>query len=213
MPSMVDDTKMKLYHYSKDSYKDLRTLEMQKKLTEKEKDELRKFRNKLSPAGEYWEHISFFFDRIPLESIGQMYGPEHKAWAPGTRLKEYVIDTVKLHKFSYAIVEPPDKTAMLFDDNVDTEEYYRRMLLNIEKYGYHGNSNRELEKASKPFVGKTAQYFKEASKHPKFDSFKDKYAACVPHVMIYPAGGIIKYDSVVDVKVSEIPAFAKWVKS
>ena len=35
---MVHDTKMKLYHYSKDSYKDLRTLEMQKKLTEKEKE-------------------------------------------------------------------------------------------------------------------------------------------------------------------------------
>lgn len=201
---------MKLYHYSKDLYKDLRTLELQKKLTKEEKENYLKYRTPISPPGNYWEHVSFFFDRLPLEILGNIYGPTHHTWYPGNNLKEYVIDTDKIKKFSYTIVETPDKTKLLFDDSVDTEEYYKQMLLNIEKYGYHGNSNHELEKASRPFVGKTRHFFKEASKHPEFESFKNKYAAFVPHVMIYPVGGIIKYESVLDVKVTENPSFSKW---
>ena len=204
---------MRLYHYSKDSYKDLRTLEMQKKLTEKEKDELRKYRHVLSPEGEYWEHISFFFDKIPLDFIGRIYGEGHKAWAPGNTLKEYTIDTSKIKKLSYDIVETPDKIKMLFDDSISTEEYFARMRADIEKKGYQGTSNSQLEKASRPFVGKTRTFFKEAFAHPKFDTFKDKYAACVPHVMLYPEGGVIKYESVIDVKVVETPLFTKWANN
>ena len=183
---------MQLYHYSKELYPELKTLEMQRSITKDEIKNYESFKTPLSPSKPYWKHISFFFDPIPIDKIGVWYGKGHRIWYSGNRLYEYTVNAKDLGRFSYEIVEPPEKTAILFDDTIPTEVYYSRMLEIIKANEYRGDSLSDLLKASKPFIGKTAKYFEAAVNHPNFEDFKEKYAACVPHVMIYPASGVVK---------------------
>ena len=61
---------------------------------------------------------------------------------------------------------------------------------------YIGYSNSELERATRQFVSKTRRYFEEDGKKPTLDTVRDKYAAFVPHVMLYPKGVVVEYNEV-----------------
>ena len=54
----------------------------------------------------------------------------------------------------------------------------------------------ELERATRQFVSKTRRYFEEDGKKPTLDTVRDKYAAFVPHVMLYPKGVVVEYNEV-----------------
>jgi hypothetical protein len=153
---------MLLYHYSKDYYDNLKTLEQQRQLTKDEIEKYKKFKNALSPDKPYWKHISFFFDPIPVDKLGKWYGGDH---------------------------------------SVSADDYYKSMLEIMIKKKYRGSGNNELELGAKPLVNKTEHFFKKAKDHERFETFKNKYAACVPHVMIYPDNGIIDYLGVTKVTI------------
>lgn len=163
---------MKLYHYSKERYPVLKTKSL---VNGEKKGELISYNN----------HISFFFEPVPLDIVGEIFGHTHHTWAPGNKLFEHVVDSKSLKKFFYRLVESPEKTELLYDDSVDDKEYYRKMALINEEFNYEGRSVDELEKACSHLKGTTKTYFKLLPKRRNFDEIKNKYAATVPHLMIY----------------------------
>ena len=183
---------MILYHYSVTKFDNLTTAEYRgSKVTE----DMIKMKRPYTP-GFYNQHISFFFDPVPFQLLGKLYGKDHKAWYPGSKLFQYIVDSEKIGDFAYHIVETPEAIEMVFDDTIEPAEFHRRFSEIAEAKKYIGKGNIELEHGSRKFIGKTREYFTKASKMEQFDSFKEKYAACVPHVMLYPKTGIVKYEEV-----------------
>lgn len=144
---------------------------------------------------DYTDHISFFVEPIPLEVMGRVYGKDHHVWHPGSELHEHKVDMAKVKSFMYHFVETPEKIAMLFDDNIDDEEYYKRLeKVNAEK-GYVGSGLSEFSHPYKQFQGQTKRHILRADSFPRWQENRLKYAACVPHVMVYPKGGLIPVES------------------
>ena len=175
---------MYIYHYSKEKYPELRTLEAQGTHARPQK----------APET-YGKHISFFLDPIPKDIIGLLYGAFHAVWFPGNKLWEYKVDVSALGDFTYEIVESPEKTKLYYDDSLSIPEYHKKLAEVIKKCNYSGSGKKELERAATPLLHKTREYFIKASKYRNFDEIKKKYAATVPHVMAYPSTGIVRYVS------------------
>lgn len=144
---------------------------------------------------DYTDHISFFVEPIPLEIMGRVYGKDHSVWHPGSELYEHKVDMGKVKSFMYHFVETPEKIAMLFDDGIDDQEYYKRLeKVNAEK-GYVGSGLSEFSHPYKQFQGQTKRHILRADSFPRWQESRLKYAACVPHVMVYPKGGLIPVES------------------
>lgn len=54
----------------------------------------------------------------------------------------------------------------------------------IRTRGYKGNGNREFEKATKPLVGLTCEFYLLLKERRNFKDLFNKYAAMVPHVLL-----------------------------
>ena len=188
---------MLLYHYSKDRYNSLTTREFRGLKID---EEMLKRKREYVP-GNYNQHISFFFDPIPFQILGKIYGEGHAAWYPGSELYQYIVDSRDIGKFAYHIVESPESVEMVLDDDVTIEQYHERFAVIAKEKLYIGYSNSELERATRQFTGKTRKYFEEAGKKPTFDTVRDKYAAFVPHVMLYPKGGVVEYIEVDKIRI------------
>lgn len=198
---------MLLYHYSKEKYNTLLTLEKQGAITKEEREkeensfiEHSKKAGYLRP-GYYFEHISFLFEPPPLENMSTIFPPDHSVWIKGITLYEYVVDTDKIKGFQYEVVESPEKTNIYYDDDLSISQYYRKLKEIIERNKYIGKSNKDLEEIGKRFVGTTTDFFNQIKDRPNYEEIKYKYAATVPHVMLYPYLGQIKPDRISKVKV------------
>lgn len=145
---------------------------------------------------DYTEHISFFVEPVPLETMGKVYGKEHNVWYPGSQLYEHRVDLSQTKSFDYHFVETPEKIAMLFDDSIDDDEYYKRLKKINRQKGYVGSSLSEFMHPYDQFQGQTKRHVLRASSFPKWDVNRFKYAACVPHVMVYPKTGEMPVESV-----------------
>lgn len=189
-------TGQKLYHYSKEKYDILKTLEFQRKITE---EEYRKARESLIKSngvlpGYYFQHISFFFDPIPRD-VYKYFNNNHHVWTKGNKLYEYEVYVDDIKKFKYHIVETPDIVELIYDESVTDEDFYKSYEeLTLNKYT--GSNAKDLYEASYEFIGETSNYYKKAFKLDSKKEQRMKYAAGVPHVMIYPDSGLIKYRSV-----------------
>lgn len=186
---------MKLYHYSKKKYDVLKTLEAQTPVTEKERKNaivMRKARLNV-PPGLYFEHVSFFFDKIEKDHW-KFYPPSHDVWFKGNELFEYEVDVSSIDDFKWCIVETPEITAARLDVGLSNEEFWKIYKeINLRKYV--GHSSKGFEQAAKPFIGMTRKYAEISVDEPNPEN-RAKYAAGVPHVMLYPKGGVIQYQSV-----------------
>lgn len=221
---------MKLYHYSKDLYTILKNRLKIGSSTDKEDLEQKEWNKKTNGPGVYNGSISFFIDPLPLELLGRIYGKGHHTWFDGNELYEYVIDTDALDKdITYSVVETPMAVKMLDETEwVDTDEFlieYKKKLNALKvSAGETGNSRSKLETELSKYKDKTRSFYLEASRRSDFKEHFDKYAANVPHVMLYPDSGAISIESVNMVKVGsnsrrpikvaleslEIPSWAKW---
>lgn len=191
----------KLYHYSQAKFSTLLTREKQGKVTkedEKKAHELYvndcKLYKSLRP-GYYYEHISFFFDRPPLDRISGCFEGKHEFWKKSNKVFEHVVESSDIHSFLYEIVESPGKTELYYKDISDAT-YYKQLSEMIVKLGLVGKNNQSLEDALVHFQGKTGEYFDLLKTRPNFQDLIKKYAATVPHLMIYPVTGTIKVNSV-----------------
>lgn len=173
-----------LYHYSSQRYDTLKTRAAQGKPVLPDRD-------LISTVGTYNDHVSFFIEAPPLDIMGAIYGKDHGTWFPGSKLIEHRVDLSKLKSFKYHFVETPEKIKMLFDDSVSDEEYYEKLEKINKSKGYTGKNLKEFRLPYNALKGSTRYHVMRANTFPKWDVNRFKYAACVPHVMIYPQGGVI----------------------
>lgn len=190
---------MLLYHYSKDRFSILKTLEKQRKIksdeVHKAHEDFLDFEKKygIQRPGYYYEHISFFFEKIPL-NLYKYFPKDHSVWVKGNSLYEYTVDSKSIKHFGYELVETPEKIKLYYNNDITLDEYFKRMGMLYERERYIGKDNDMFEKVVK--YNKLAEvqnnYFILLKDRPNYNEIKDKYAATVPHVMIYPVLGEIK---------------------
>jgi hypothetical protein len=176
-----------LYHYSKDLYPELKTRRAQGVEINKAEDI-----NERS----YYDHISLFLEPIPLDILPSIHKNHHPFYKAGESVYEYSIPLPYLKGWFYTLVESPEKCQLYYDDSVSEQDYHVRMKKIIEENNYEGNDLRELDKIVKKFKGTTRSYFKKLPSMPNYEDIKNKYAPCVPHLMIYSDKGILKYSQV-----------------
>lgn len=199
---------MLLYHYSKQQRHTLLTLEKQGVISKEDRDEEEKAliedhkRFGYLRPGYYFEHISFFFEPPPLDIMSTIFPNDHPVWFKGNPLYEHVIDTDEIKAFQYEVVEFPEKTDAYYNQHVTDKEYYRILKEAVIEQRYIGKSRDELERIAQRFNNDvTHDYFKRIKIRNNYDKIMHKYAATVPHVMLYPHLGTIKVQSVTKVKV------------
>lgn len=197
---------MRLYHYSKDQYDTLMTKRASGKATPEEiKRAEAGARRILMPGTAYVDHISFFFDPIPSEILGQLYGKGHPVWFNGNELYEYVVEMDKLpEKLLYEVVETEREVAALDkfvkdhnwvnDDPVLLKKWFAFILSEKLKWGEYGDDLGKLYIQAKRNSGNLTTNFLKAVQREDFKDNFTKYAASVPHLMCYPSSGQIQYD-------------------
>ena len=193
---------MKLYHYSKDLYVVLMSGNKSGKFSKKEMLENTKWANDTHRPGPYGDSISFFFDPIPADIIGKLYNGGNDFWIDGNTIYEYIIDTSQLeHNILFSLVESPTDVSDLDNTKwIDTDEFLRSYIAAKEdkkrKNGETSTGIVNLEKQIRKYIGTTKKSYINASKRPDFKENITKYAANVPHLMLYPKHGVIGIESI-----------------
>lgn len=189
------DVGHKLYHYASTEYDVLKTRALTGEVTAemvkqgKEDMVLRK------KPGPYYDHISFFFEQPPIRKMSKVFGTTHPFWYPGHEIYEYVVDISALPAFKYLLTESPDVNDFFYDpknDDLSVEEYYKQIDLIRRKNKEIGSTVSELRSVIQSLRGETEKNYLSLKDRPNFEEIRDKYAATVPHLMIYPQGGNIE---------------------
>lgn len=197
----------KLYHYSSDYWDVLKSRRVSGIASS---DEIRKAdqsADQKESHGSYVDHISFFFDPIPSKLLSELFGPGHRAWFKGNVLYEYVIDVESLENdIAYHVVESFHRTLFLdkfsekhnwIDDDPRLLKLYLKELKPLEAaWGEFGTGLRELRKQISANQGNTEAGYRFAAKREDFADGQHRYASNVPHLMLYPANGIVVWESV-----------------
>ena len=203
---------MKLYHYSVNLYNTLLTRKASMPrsmviegttdprfvLTEATYLESLKQAKKYHSVGSYYDHISFFVDPIPSGMIGKLFENHHPVWYEGNMLHEHIVETADIPKgFLYDVVETPlalmrlDAVEKWIDTDAFVIQYMQQLDRDKRSTGEIGKDKQQLDNQIKLFTGTTAQAYIDAKKRSDWEDNRVKYAACVPHVMVYPPGGRI----------------------
>jgi len=193
---------MKLYHYATTKLTELKTLEKQGAVDAKLRADARDWYNTFKRdygvirPGMYYQHISFFFEPIPL-NIPSYFKSTHDVWVKGKILHEHVVESDSVGVFGYEIAEPPVKTELYYDESLSVEGYHKKLTEMYATGDYMGNGSAELEQAyaKLQLQGKAEEYFKLLPSRPNYDQIGMKYAATVPHLMLYPATGVVDVQS------------------
>lgn len=202
---------MKLYHYSSERYTVLKTKRKQLKVTEKDRIEAAK--NKDLAIGPYYDHISFFFDPIPAKHMGYFFkGVPHEVWRKGAMLYEYVVESDNFN-FGYEIVETEADYKQLITEwpttpNITKEQIHQFKVNRFQrklKTNETAKTKENFLKMANPYVGKLLENYKKAQRRYELDAERMKYAALVPHVMLYPDNGYIEYESAKRIRIDDVP--------
>lgn len=201
---------LNLYHYSGARHSVLKTREKTAKTIEKKKlEEAKESMEIHHDPGTYYQHISFFFDPVPLDVVGRIFGKEHPFWYPGHEIYEHVVSLDHMPDFKYRIVETPLANKMFYDtdwdelDDSDKLMFFRKLAEAQKAHGEIGHSAGQFRSVASEFVGKARKAFEELPKQPNWGEIKKQYAATVPHVMLYPKGGEVKVDKITEVKIAQ----------
>lgn len=184
---------MKLYHYSKEKFDELKSKNGQFGVPST---------NKLS----YSDQISFLLEPVPL-NLPSLLENTYAQWQPW-KLFEYVIDTSTFNKdVPFAMWETPKAVDLLYNkqdwslvknDNMLRLKYIEQMKQLMVKEGYQGIGVTDLNKVIGKFNKGIKDYYLKAlalSKQYPEDQIQDKYAACVPHVLVYVGNNPVHYVS------------------
>jgi len=92
-------------------------------------------------------------------------------------------------------------------------EWFKQRHEAQTKEGEVGTHHAMLKKHAYAYQGKTRDFFIRATQRKEFAEYRMKYAANVPHLMLYPEGGCVDYASVKTVKVAQTAVYgsSKWV--
>lgn len=188
------DLGLKLYHYSDTQFDVLKTRALTGTITpemiKQGKEDMAVYKN----PGPYYDHISFFFERPPIDKMSKVFGKDHPFWYPGHEVYEHIVDIDSLPAMKYLLTESPEVTKVFYDpqyDNLSYQEYFELIYRIRIKNKEIGSSVRDLRSVIKSMKGETERNYMMLRNRPNFDDIKNKYAASVPHLMIYPVGGQI----------------------
>lgn len=192
----------KLYHYSSSFYTAIRTRRNQRICTPEQLEQGIVKAKRLGSPGSYHDHVSFFFDPLPLEKMGNIFRGLNPFWKNGNEIFEYVVDVSDLDKdIVFYISETPDEIRLL--DNTEwvyTDEFREKYLIEqnirMKKNGEIGQGLTNFLKQVSKYKGKTTHYYELASRRPTFEEEAMRYASCVPHAMLYPKSGAIHCESI-----------------
>lgn len=209
---------MKLYHYATMQFDDLRSRLAQGKgklfimdrmpdLLHNLQGELAIQLDKVRPKDEwsYERSISLFLEPIPLD-IAKIYKGQHELWQSGAEFIQYEVDVQSLPAgIAFRLTESPEKTKLLYEkqdwdaakeDKSLIAQYVKQIHDKEKACGYVGHGQTDLIKIVNRFQNKTRRYMEKAAEialqYPEDNGLK-KYAACVPHLMIYPGYKPIEY--------------------
>lgn len=198
---------MKLYHYAPHLFDQLQTKRKRgaadaEEIRRAEKDAVRI----LQPGATYVDHLSFFFEPVPSDILHLLYGEGHPVWFKGSKLYEYVIDPLKFpEKILYEVVESQKETEALEkftqdhnwveDDPVFLKKWFAFILSEKIKWGEYGNDKYKLLLQIKKHQGRLEKDFLAATQREDFKQNFNKYAASVPHLMVYPPTGTVDIES------------------
>lgn len=206
---------MKLYHYSQVKREVLKTLRMSgSEIVVSDRFDPYQPLTAYHP-GAYVDHISFFLERPPIESLASVFKEGHSVWYKGNVVFEHVIETRDDNKFEFVVVETPERTDHYYDElygDGDDEAWRAKELEILKKFGYIGEGSRSLERATDHLKGETLRAYQKLRGRPNFEQIRLKYAATVPHVMLYPDSGGVTVRSVTRLKVGDKPFKAPVVK-
>lgn len=186
---------IKLFHYSAEYRPVLKTLLAQRLVTLEQAVQYNKWAAATNDVLGYHKHISFFIAQHPVEDIAQFYPDGHPVWFKGNNLVEHVVEIEVGSKVLYKMVETKLCTDMLdSSDWSDTSDefliaYKQRQFAMQRKVGEIGRRSSMLQRQIQLNSGDVYPALKRVSKRSDYDEIKDKYAATVPHVMIYPFDG------------------------
>ena len=187
-----------LYHYSKDKYDILKTRAMQGL------DAPRNY----YVRDDYNLTMSFFLEPAPLDILGSIYKDGcNDFWFTGNQVWEYVVDIDTLNIDGWYVVESLEVISFMnkwwYEDCKadDTFEEYKKRKVELEtRLHLAGVDKDEFIKTASKYVGHTRDCYMKLPHQPSWDDPTDnnkaKYAACVPHVMLKPTGGVVEYVSV-----------------
>lgn len=158
---------------------------------------------KYEKADEYGNNISFFFDPIPSKKIVSIFPPTHGFWKDGAVIYEHVIDASKIPDraiLAYWIAESKAKLEFMdkfikdnnwVDDNPELLARYKSELREMQLgSGEYGKNKSNLLPQIAKHKHQTENAFIAASKRSDFAENATKYAANVPHLMLYVSAPI-----------------------
>lgn len=120
---------------------------------------------------------------------------------------EHILDSNVLPlNVPWRFVETPENTKLLYEEQnwhegMSSElitQYRNEAFALQDRLGYKGVGRMELVKRARTIPKGMEKYYRAAYKlhldNPE-DKFDEKYAACVPHIQIYPAMKTLKVSS------------------
>lgn len=197
---------MKLYHYAANPFEYLKTKRLQGGMTADQIKEAEVRSQRLGTIAPYIDHISFFFDPLPMTLLAEIfkvngkYKEPHRVWVKGNVLYEHVIETDSLDPHCLWEVVESLKSIAFFDDFVEKHNwvdddpailklYLEKAKENAIAWGERGNGLPGLMRQIKANQNVTEKAYQAAWRRQDFAENRMKYAASVPHLMFYPRGG------------------------
>jgi hypothetical protein len=198
-----------IYHYSLKKFPTLLTVNKRHELGLVDKSEYDKslaYQNKHQFNPSYLDHISFLIDPLPVDLVRASFKDSNNDLYKSFKCYEYKINinTLKDNLDYFNIVENPINVFfhqyLWIDTNFPGKDilYFGIRDLANKIVGNQGESFDKFKSAVKKYKGSTRKGFEELISNPEFNNYKKRgmYAPTVPHIMLYPTNGEIKYSSV-----------------
>lgn len=187
---------MLFYHYSKQKHTSLKCSRLTHEIGHEamEKAKAAQVRNNL--PGTYYDHISLFLDPIPEKRIAALFGHKHEFWKSGNKLYMHILDSTDFpSEMGFEIVETPEMDN--WSDQFDwyhMDKYQREIAMSafykeMHARGFMGRGTEKMIAKCRKYIGKTERYYELARQREDAADTISKYAANVPHVMVYPPSG------------------------
>ena len=180
---------MRLYHYGSKRYKELLTPELQGTGLDK-RERAKKIATLRKKEYPYYMHVSFLLEEAPLDILGKIFPSDHHSWAAGNKLWEHTVNPKDIDLLYWEIVE--SKISVFMVDHLPwlDSKTYQSLYFSTRKAlnSLAGNSGRDVDsliKVMDRYSGATRKAYAELANRDDYDEIKNKYAATVPHLMVY----------------------------
>lgn len=155
------------------------------------------FKGRVAPS---YKQLICFFEPLPIEYLGTIFGQDHPVWTEGRVVFEHRIQVSDLSDFTYEILETaemrqfdallekasPTEQRLIYQDRAKTQRYR-----DLTGTGLH-----DFQNAALPYVAESTRAFLNFPKHPSYRLRFDDYCPTVPHVVLTPKKGEVPVDEV-----------------